>query len=99
MSAFEWYDYGPNLGEKLLAAGLPEDLLEWDTVDVEESGGKHDCTDSNAFYMDPEDPDTGYWVHTSCSYNNGLQSVYMDTGKLRRKMVEVTKMEPAYEPI
>lgn len=102
MSKFEWYEGKGGhwrVGPALVVAGLPEDLLEWDIKDLEETAGKHDCTDQAGFYEDPEAPGTGYWVNSTCSYNNGIQSVYMDTGKVRRVMKEVTKMEPAYEPI
>ncbi|ATN92967.1 hypothetical protein HOT36_gp37 [Ralstonia phage RPSC1] len=98
MAAFDWYDGLPREAA-LAAAGMPERVLDWDTVDGEEWGGKHDCTNANDFYIDPERPDEGYWIQTSYSYDNGIQSAYSDGIRLRRMMVEVTKMEPAYEAL
>ena len=93
---FSWYDW-TDLSAALKEAGLP-DLSEWDVLDKEESAGKHDCTDWTGFYEDPDEPGTGYYAQGSTSYNNGLQSLYIDdTRKLRRVMVPVTKEEPVYQ--
>lgn len=95
MPSLDWYECGP-LSEALKEAGMPEDALEWEKKDAEESGGKHDCTDCNAFYADPDAPETGYWIQTSRSYYDGIRSAHSDGIRYRRTMVEVTKMEPAY---
>jgi len=100
MSAFDWYGYGPSLSASLVAAGLPEELGEWDIKDREESGGKHDCTDFNGFAEDPDEPGTGYYVGGTQSYNDGLQSFYIgDTRKMRRVLVEKVLTVPDYEVI
>lgn len=92
--SLDWYDCGP-LSEALKAAGMPEDVLEWDTTDSTKDSGKHDCTDEHAFYVDPENTSEGYWIQTSCSYNNGIQSAYSDGKRYAR--AEVEKMVKVWE--
>lgn len=97
---FSWYDGSGPLTDALKKAGLPEYVGEWNVLDKEEIAGKHDCTDWAGFYEDPDELGTGYYAQGSTSYNNGLQSLYIDdTRKHRRVMMPVTKEEPVYQLI
>lgn len=52
-----------------------EDVLDG-LNDYSESGGKHDCTDCHGYHKDANGDHWG--VGYSCSYNEGVQGIYVD---------------------
>lgn len=90
--------YEESTGPVAKLLGIHEDDVMEGLLDLEESGGKHDCTDHYGFLplaLTADGGIKGYHLNYTTSYNDGLQDIIV-TGPVVRRTAPVVTIGVTY---